>query len=156
MTEKKENRSGRKLRIQIKGNPLAYLGWLGVLGVLGLFFVPSLIPFLLCFTFFSYAGMTPDELFWKQVHIASTRAFWSVFAVDVIGMLCLFCRAMTSGGPYIQPELAGDVVTMGVLAWEQSVLAFLLLILNQTVMILVFSVSMWRFKRKEKKILAEQ
>lgn len=139
-------------------NPLSYLGWLGILGILGFLFVPVFIPFVLFFTFFSYREMKADELFWENVRRASTRGFWTVFTVVVSGMFLLFIRGMTIGGEMekIEISIQGDAATVGVFSLEQYMLGFMILILSMALMILVFSISMFRFRRREKKLLEEQ
>lgn len=143
--------------MKTKRNPLSYLGWLGVLGVLGLFFVPMFIPFLLCFTFFAYSNMLPDELFWKNVNRAAAKAFWSVFAVDVVAAFAIHIRAMFASGigREIPITIEGDIVTMGIFTWEQFFIVFMAFFGSITLMILVFTISMMRFKKQEKKLLAE-
>ena len=138
-------------------NPLSYLGWLGVLGILGIFFVPVFIPFLLFFTFFSYKNMKADELFWENVRRASTRSFWSAFAVIAGGMFILFIRGMTigMGQEYVGISIQGNLATVGAFTLEQYMLSFMLIILSLILMILFFSISMLRFRRKEKKLLEE-
>ena len=44
-------------------------------------------------------------------------------------------------------------VTMGIFSFDQMMLMTFLLILNLALMILVFSISMLRFRRQEKKML---
>lgn len=136
-------------------NPLSYLGWLGILGILGIFFVPVFIPFLLFFTFFSYRSMKADELFWENVRRASTRGFWTVFTVIAGGMFIMFIRGMTIGArqEYVEASIQGNLANVGVFQLEQYTISFMLLILSMVLMILVFSISMLRFRRKEKKLL---
>jgi hypothetical protein len=139
-------------------NPLSYLGWLGILGILGIFFVPVFIPFLLFFTFFSYKSMKADELFWENVRRASTRGFWIVFAVITGGMFIMFLRGMTIGArqEYVEATIQGNLAIVGVFQLEQYMLSFILLILSMVLMILVFSISMLQFRRKEKKLLEQE
>lgn len=153
---KKENGLKRRLKSLFPSNPLSYLGWLGVLGILGILFVPSFIPFLLFFTFFSYKNMKADELFWENVRRASTRGFWSVFAVIAGGMSVLFIRGMMYGGERVEISVAGNAATVGAFSLEQYMLGFLILIFSMTLMILVFSISMIQFRRREKKLMERQ
>ena len=46
-----------------------------------------------------------------------------------------------------------QTVTMGIFSFDQMMLMTFLLILNLALMILVFSISMLRFRRQEKKML---
>lgn len=146
------------LKRHFKANPLSYLGWLGILGVLGIFFVPTFIPFLLCFSFFSYYSVVADELFWRNVNRASGRAFWSVFTLDVVMIVLMFIRGMTIGRqyPYHPVVFEGEIVTMGAFSYEQYVFAFLTFLGNIVIMLLVFTVSMMRFKKQEKRMLEEE
>lgn len=145
------------LKRHFKANPLSYLGWLGILGVLGVFFIPTFIPFLLCFTFFSYQNVIADELFWRNVNRASGRAFWSVFGLDVVMFVILFIRAMTIGRAYTYypTVLEGEKVTLGAFSFEQYSLSFITFIGSIILMLLVFSISMMRFKKQEKKMMEE-
>lgn len=138
-------------------NPLSYLGWLGILGVLGIFFVPVFIPFLLFFTFFSYRTMKADELFWENVRRASIRGFWAAFILIVGGMIILFIRGMTMGYGIERIEITvkGAVATVGAFALEQYILGFFILIFAMILMVIVFSVSMLRFRSKEKELAEE-
>ena len=152
---KKQKTSGVMKRIT-STNPFRYLGWLGCLGILGIFFIPAFIPFLLCFSFFAYGGMKPDELFWENVRRASTRAFWTVFIIDTVWMFWLFVRGMTfsyGDGTYIETVIEERTVTMGIFSFDQMMLMTFLLILNLALMIFIFSISMLRFRRQEKKML---
>lgn len=155
---KKEKALKTMLKKLFPSNPLSYLGWLGILGILGLFFVPSFIPFLMFFTFFAYKNMKADELFWENVRRASTRGFWTVFASIVGGMVTLFIRGMTigSGQEYIKITVQGNAATLGAFSLEQYMIGFIILIFSMALMILVFSISMLRFRRREKKLLEEQ
>lgn len=138
-----------------KKNPLSYLGWLGVIGLLGLCFAPTLAPFLLFFTFFSYEKMKPDELFWQNVNKASTRAFWSVFGLDSIVLVGMFIRGMIIGstGERIPTKIQGNSVTMGTFLFAQYNIAFFTFLGSITLMIVVFVISMKRFKKQEKRML---
>lgn len=155
---KKEKTLKNMLKKLFPSNPLSYLGWLGILGILGLFFVPSFIPFLLFFTFFAYKNMKADELFWENVRRASTRGFWAAFALIVGGMVTLFIRGMTIGygQEYIKITVQGNVATVSAFSLEQYMIGFLVLVFSMTLMILVFSISMLRFRRREKMLLEEE
>ena len=155
---KKENCLKSRLKSLFPANPLSYLGWLGALGILGILFVPVFIPFLLFFTFFSYRNMKADELFWENVRRASTRGFWTAFTVIASGMVVLFIRGMTIGYGMEQREISiqGNVATVGIFPLEQYIIGFLLLVFSMILMILVFTISMMRFRRREKKLLEEQ
>lgn len=144
--------------MKTKTNPLSYLGWLGVLGLFGVMFVPVLIPFLLCFSFFSYSRVIPDELFWRNVNRAAARGFWTVFGLDTIIAVVMFGRGMSAswlGHPGPDVSFEGNLVTMGTFVFDQFFLVFLMFFVSLTVMILVFTISMMRFKKQEKKLLAE-
>lgn len=158
ITMKKEKTLKNMLKKLFPSNPLSYLGWLGILGILGLFFVPSFIPFLLFFTFFAYKNMKADELFWENVRRASTRGFWAAFALIVGGMVTLFIRGMTIGygQEYIKITVQGNVATVSAFSLEQYMIGFLVLVFSMTLMILVFSISMLRFRRREKMLLEEE
>lgn len=153
----KSGRCKQFLSRHFKSNPLSYLGWLGVLGLLGVFFVPVFIPFLLCFSFFGYTNMVADELFWANVHKASTRAFWAVFIFDVLVGISMFIRGMTIGakseGTSISIE--GNLVSMGVFTFDQYAITFFAFFISITLMLLVFTISMMQFRRREKKLLRE-
>ncbi len=153
----KEKKIRKFLKRVFSSNPLSYLGWLGILGVLGLLFVPVFIPFLLFFTFFSYRKMKADELFWENVRRASTRGFWSVFILIVGGMTMMFIRGMTIGWgiEWVDITVKEGVATVGAFPLEQYMLGYSVLILSMTVMILVFSISMLRFRSKEKELVEE-
>lgn len=154
---KKEKELRSILKKLFPSNPLSYLGWLGILGILGLLFVPSFIPFLLFFTFFAYRNMKADELFWNNVRMAGTRAFWSGFTLIVGGMVILFIRGMTMGyGKEYELTIQGNVATISVFLLEQYIIGFLVLVFSMVCMILVFSISMLRIRRKEKKLLEEE
>lgn len=151
----------KKLRNYLKkvfpSNPLSYLGWLGILGILGILFIPVFIPFLLFFTFFSYRKMKADELFWENVRRASTRGFWTAFTVITVGMTILFIRGMTMayGVEWVDITVKGNVATVGAFPLEQYMLGFFILIFSMISMIVVFYVSMLRFRSKEKRMMEE-
>lgn len=138
-----------------KKNPLSYLGWLGVLGLFGVCFAPTLVPFVLFFTFFSYGKMIPDELFWQNVNRASARGFWSVFGLDSMILLIMFIRGMTIGstGEPVPTTIHGNSVTIHAFLFDQYNIAFFTFLGSITLMILVFTVSMHRFKKQEKRML---
>lgn len=142
------------LQTHFTSNPLSYLGWLGLLGLFGVA-APALLPFLLCFTFFSYGSMVPDELFWKNVNRASARAFWSVFALDAAVIVLMFVRgiAIVNTGEWVKTTIQGNLVSMGISAYGQYSLAVLTLYGNIVLMILVFTISMMRFRKQEKNML---
>ena len=52
-------------------------------------------------------------------------------------------------------SIQGNLATVGAFTLEQYMLSFMLIILSLILMILVFSISMLRFRRKEKKLLEE-
>lgn len=155
--KKRESKLSKGIKHIFSKNPLWYLGWLGILGVIGLLFVPSLIPFLFFFTFFAYGSMTPDELFWNQVRCASTKAFWTVFFTDIVGMLGIVCRAMFFRSmEYKAGVVETGLIEMDLFTWEQNFLLIGLFLLNQTLMVIVFSVCMLKYRKQEKKALKEQ
>ncbi len=151
-------RKESRLKKLFPSNPLSYLGWLGILGILGLFFAPSFIPFLIFFTFFAYKNMKADELFWDNVRRASTRGFWAVFVWIVGGMVTLFIRGMTIGfgREYVEMTVQGNGAMVDLFSLEQYMIGFAILIFSMILMILVFSISMLQFKRRDKKLLEEQ
>ncbi len=60
--------------------------------------------------------MKADELFWENVRRASTRSFWSAFAVIAGGMFILFIRGMTIGmgeQEYVGISIQGNLATVG-------------------------------------------
>ena len=136
-------------------NPLSYFGWLGFLGVFGLlFFVPNMVPFLLCFSFFSYRNKIADELFWNNVRKAGTRAFCCSFVFDVLGLLFLIYRGFTCGFERAVFE-AGYVTIEEGLYWQYE-FVMLFFIIGLELLLCVFSISMMRFKKREKKLLRGQ
>lgn len=153
--EKKKFRN--LLKKVFPSNPLSYLGWLGILGILGLLYIPVFIPFLLFFTFFSYRKMKADELFWENVRRASTRGFWVAFLLIVGGMTMMFIRGMTIGYgvEWVDITVKGTVATVGAFPLEQYMLGFSVLVISMIVMILVFSISMLRFRSKERELVEE-
>lgn len=153
----KRNSVKQFLKKHFTANPLSYLGWLGIIGIFGILFVPVFIPFLLCFTFFSYHNMMADELFWKNVHRASVRGFWSVFVLDVVIAVVLFIRGMTYGIRHgeIPITIEKNVISMGIFSYNQFMISFLTFFASITLMILIFTVSMMRFKKMEKKMVEE-
>lgn len=145
-----------KLKKWFPSNPLSYLGWLGVLGIIGIFFAPIFTPFLLFFTFFSYSKMKADELFWENVRRASTRGFWTTFTITAITMLWLLTRGIHQswfGHKMQQLVIQGNIITMDIFTYEQYIIVFFLMIICMTLMISVFSISMFKFRRQEKKML---
>lgn len=143
-------------------NPLAHLGWLGFLGILGILFVPVFIPFLLFFPFFSYSKSTADELFWQNVHRSGVRAFWSVFVLDIAVAFILFVRGMwhsfgAAGVEYPKTvEFQDRTVLMNYFTFDQYMITFLMFFVSIYVMILVFVISMMKFRKQERKILKEE
>lgn len=154
---KKQNSIKKFLKAHFKANPLSYLGWLGFLGILGLFFGLILTPFLLCFSFFSYSEEIPDELFWKNVNRASARAFWWVFWFDLLVVLSLSIEGvrfrMTE--EFVDTVITETTVTMGIAQYSQSTIFTLGFAANVFLIVLVFSISMMRFKKRERKLLEE-
>lgn len=147
------------LKKHFKANPISYIGWLGVFGIIGtIFFVPVFIPFLLCFTFFSYTKMQADELFWENVRKASSRGFWTVFLLDIGVFVWMFIRGMMMTGkiPKVDNPFSANLVTLPSFAVEQYIIAFFTLCVNLVVMILVFTISMMKFRRQEKKMIEEE
>lgn len=135
---------------------MSYLGWLGVLGLFGLSVgAPTFLPFLLFFLFFSYGGMKPDELFWQNVSRASMRAFWSVFTMDAAVLVIMLIRGLTADKEYawIRLNMEENSVVMGAFTYNQYAIVFFTFIGSILLMILVFTISMMRFKKKEKKML---
>lgn len=155
---KKENCMIRFLKKHFKANPISYLGWLGILGMLGVCFVPLFSPFLLCFSFFAYSHMQADELFWQNVHKASSRGFWSVFLLDVGVFSWMFVRGMTIGrtAKNVPYSFSDGVATLSTFMLDQYCIAFFALCANLIIMILVFTISMMKFRRQEKKTVEEE
>lgn len=145
-----------KLKKWFPSNPLSYLGWLGILGIIGIFFAPIFTPFLLFFSFFSYSKMKADELFWENVRRASTRSFWTTFTVTAVTMLWLLIRGIRQSwfGYAIQRVvIQGTTTTMDIFSYSQYIIVFFLMIVSMTLMISVFSISMFKFRRQEKRML---
>lgn len=63
-------------------NKLAYLGFLGLLGFAGFLGDSWLFCFFANFTFFNYIRVVPDELFWNNVRVCSTRGFFVFFVLS--------------------------------------------------------------------------
>ncbi len=63
-------------------NKLAYLGFLGLLGFAGFFGSSWLFFFFANLSFFTYIRVTPDELFWNNVRVCATRAFFTFFVLS--------------------------------------------------------------------------
>lgn len=148
------------LKKTFKSNPLSYLGWLGVLGIIGLICVPTLIPFLICFTFFSYTNMIADELFWSNVRTSAGRAFWVGFIFDTVVMVGLVMRGLFIGSklPYTEmiPQNGATTITMSVFNYGTYTFTFLAFVLNMIIMLLTFSISMLRLRKQEKLSLEDQ
>lgn len=148
------------LKKYFPANPLSYLGWLGMLGVLGLLCSPIFIPFLLFFTFFSYCKVIADELFWKQAGRAAVRAFWSVFAFEVATAFVLLMRGMAASFSkdrhMIMTTFGEGAVNMDAFLFDQLSITFFVFFMGIILMILVFTISMMRFRRQEKKMLEEE
>lgn len=145
-----------RLKKWFPSNPLSYIGWLGILGIIGIFFAPIFSPFLLFFSFFPYTKMEADELFWENVRKASTRRFWTTFTVMTITMLVLLTRGICHswfGDEVKRTVIRENSVTMGIFTYEQYMIVFLLMFLSMTLMISVFSISMFKFRKEEKKTL---
>lgn len=155
----KEKKSGIKdfFKAHFKANPLSYLGWLGFLGILGLFFGLILTPFLLCFSFFSYSKEIPDELFWKNVNRASARAFWWVFGFDLLVLVSQLIRGIWvwQTEELVDTVITETTVTMGIAQFDQTMILTLAFTANVFLIVLVFSISMMRFKKRERKLLEE-
>lgn len=102
--------------------------------------------------------MKADELFWDNVRRASTRGFWAVFVWIVGGMVTLFIRGMTIGfgREYVEMTVQGNGAMVDLFSLEQYMIGFAILIFSMILMILVFSISMLQFKRRDKKLLEEQ
>ncbi len=63
-------------------NKLAYLGFLGLLGFAGFFGSSWLFFFFGNIAFFAYIKVVPDELFWNNVRVCATRAFFAFFVLS--------------------------------------------------------------------------
>lgn len=137
------------------GNPVSDLGWLGFLGIFGLFFVPLMAPFILCFTFFGYSRMTPDELFWESVRKSANRAFWTFFGFNTLVLVAMTIRGFTSG-IYPSPEFQGDSVVISTFMFDSCMYFAYTFMINILLMILVFSISMMHIRHQEKKMMKEQ
>lgn len=146
------------LKKHFKANPLSYIGYLGWLGAIGILFAPVLIPFLLCFFFFSYTNVIADELFWENVHKAATKSFWSVFSVDVVIVIILFFRSMAyvlGGHKSIPVTVEGNTVTLSAIAFEQIAIGQFAFYGSIILMVLVFVFCMMKLKKQEKQMLEE-
>lgn len=152
---KREKGMKRWLKKNFPGNPVSYLGWLGFLGIFGLFFVPIMAPFILCFTFFGYSRMTPDELFWESVRKSANRAFWTFFGFNTLVLVAMTVRGFTSG-IHPSPEFQGDVVVLSVFTFNSYMYFTFTFAINILLMILVFSISMMHIRHQEKKMMKEQ
>lgn len=100
--------------------------------------------------------MEADELFWENVRKASTRGFWTTFTVMTITMLVLLTRGICHswfGDEVKRTVIRENSVTMGIFTYEQYMIVFLLMFLSMTLMISVFSISMFKFRKEEKKTL---
>lgn len=139
-------------------NPISYLGWFGVIGILGVFFSPSLVPFLICFSFFGYRNMLADELFWENVHRSGARAFWVAFILNSTVLFGLFIRGMTADMEYVPVEFVSgeDKIIMSTFIFNTYSIAFFTFIGGLVLMLLVFSISMMRFRHREKQALKGQ
>ena len=88
---------------------------------------------------------------------ASTKAFWTVFFTDIVGMLGIVCRAMFFRNMEYKAQIVETgLMEMDLFTWEQNSLMIMLFLLNQTLMVIVFSVCMLKYRRQEKKALKEQ
>ena len=146
----------KEIKKWFPSNPLSYIGWLGVLGMIGIFFAPIFSPSILFFSFFPYAKMEADELFWENVRTSSTRGFWTAFTVMTITMLVLLIRGIChswSGDGVQRVVIKKNSVIMGIFTYEQYMIVFFLMFLSMMLMISVFSISMFKFRKEEKKML---
>lgn len=143
-----------------KKNPLSYLGWLGLLGVFGLGFAPIMIPFLICFVFFSYRNVITDELFWENVRRSGTRAFVSALIFDVVICVFAYGRGLAVsyrfGDEFFRPIIEGNKITVWMYSYAQMALLFLAFFVSMLLMVLVFFVSMMCVRRHEKRSLENQ
>lgn len=143
-----------------KKNPLSYLGWLGLFGIFGLMYAPIMIPFLICFVFFSYRNVIADELFWENVRRSGTRAFVSSLIFDVVICVFAYGRGLVLsarlGDEVFRPIVEGDRVTVWMYSYAQTVFIFLAFFASMLLMMLVFSISMMRVRRREKRSLENQ
>lgn len=155
---KKQNSIKKFFKAHFKANPLSYLGWLGFLGILGLFFGQKLfIPFFMCFSFFSYRNDIPDELFWQNVNRASARAFWWVFGFDLLVLVSQLIRGIGIWRTMepVETVITETTVAMGIAQFSQTMILTLAFIANVFLIVLVFSISMMRFKNRERQLLEE-
>ena len=154
----KQEKVREALRKAFPKNPLSYLGWLGFLGVFGVLLAPSVAPFIICFSFFGYRNMIADELFWKNVNRAAARAFWSAFVLNVFVIIVMLCRGVyyTINNVNVQPVFEENTVTIANFSMNQFMIAFYAYLANMLLLLLVFSITMMRFKSQEKKALSEQ
>lgn len=97
-------------------NKLAYLGFLGLLGFAGFFGEPLLFFFFANFTFFQYIKTVPDELFWANVRMCATHAFF-IFIIAgnfivVTSLLLLANDNFYRYGPIVM--IGGFALTMAI------------------------------------------
>ncbi len=69
----------------------------------------------------------------------------------------MFIRGMTIGYgvEWVDITVKGTVATVGAFPLEQYMLGFSVLVISMIVMILVFSISMLRFRSKERELVEE-
>lgn len=159
--EKREHKLSKYMKSLFRKNPISYLGWLGILGVFGIFMCSwVLVPFAICFTFFAYRNMVADEMFWKNVRQSAARAFWSVFIFDLVSLIFLYVRSfMAVADPQYQYQeliVQGDTITWGAFSFTQFAVGYWGFLLGIILILLVFSISMLRFRHREKKALKAQ
>lgn len=146
----------QRLRAILPRNPLSLLGWLGVIGIFGLFIhAYNMLPFLLCFTFFAYSDMTPDEAFWSQVHRAGSRAFFFGFGFSLLCFLGLVLHGMAIHMDHPTP-VSETLVQMRLVEYLQLSLITVAFVLQLILMLCIFSLSMLRWRRREKRALRSE
>lgn len=156
-SHEKRERVAKYLKETVSIESVVLSGMAGNIGDPGTFVCAEFYSVSAFFTFFAYRNMKADELFWNNVRMAGTRAFWSGFTLIVGGMVILFIRGMTMGyGKEYELAIQGNVATISVFSLEQYIIGFLVLVFSMVCMILVFSISMLRIRRKEKKLLEEE
>lgn len=83
-----------------------------------------------------------------------------IFIFDCITIVAVFLRALIIGSQskYFAPIYDPNTytVTCGAFAYEQLILLMLAFMINLVLAVLVFSISMMRFRRQEKKSSQEQ
>lgn len=135
-------------------NPLFYFGFLGFLGIIGIFLMtPILMSFLLCFTFFAYGSMIPDELFWDHVRRAGLYAFLSGTGFGVLCQALFIPYAIAS--QFRPPEFVSGMAQISEAHYLHILLVSATFVLTFILMLAVFTGSLLVYRHREKKALRE-